>query len=83
MKKPVKNTSCFSEHTKADKVCRKKDCRFWIDCKNNLNCGIISSQKGPKTLQEIGDIFGLTRMRICQIEKVAVKKLREKISTMI
>ena len=31
------------------------------------------------TLQTIGDIFFVTRMRICQIEKVAIKKLKEKV----
>ena len=30
----------------------------------------------PKTLEEIGNIFGLTRERIRQIESKAIKKLR-------
>ena len=44
---------------------------------------MISAQKGPKTLQEIGEIFGVTRMRICQIEKSVLSKLvsNEKIKT--
>lgn len=33
----------------------------------------------PKTLEEIGDVFGLTRERIRQIEKQACGKLREKV----
>ena len=36
---------------------------------------MIAADKGPMTLQEIGDIFGVTRMRICQIEKSVLKKL--------
>ena len=27
------------------------------------------------TLQQIGDIFGVTRMRICQLEKKILKKI--------
>ncbi len=29
------------------------------------------------SLQEIGDELGLTRMRICQIEKILLQKIRE------
>ena len=43
------------------------------------------SDKKPSTkksmressLQDIGDNLGLTRMRICQLEKLILKKLRE------
>jgi hypothetical protein len=33
------------------------------------------TQDGPKTLQEVGEVFGLTRMRICQIEKAIFEKI--------
>jgi len=36
---------------------------------------ISESANGNKTLQEIGDIFGVTRMRICQVEKKILSKL--------
>jgi DNA-directed RNA polymerase sigma subunit (sigma70/sigma32) len=29
------------------------------------------------TLQNIGDLFKLTRMRICQIEKNAIQKIKD------
>lgn len=33
------------------------------------------SQGEEMTLQQVGDIFNVTRMRICQIEKNSLKKL--------
>ena len=40
------------------------------------NCVILAAEDGPMTLQEVGDIFNVTRMRICQIEKLAKRFLR-------
>jgi DNA-directed RNA polymerase sigma subunit (sigma70/sigma32) len=42
-----------------------------------LNCSMLASKAGPLTLQEIGDCYDLSRMRICQIEKGIFKKLRK------
>ena len=74
----VIGTSCHNEHEKLKVPCQKKDCRYWQSCENSQNCIMISSRQGEKTLQEIGDIFGVTRMRICQIEKLIFKKLMSK-----
>jgi len=73
----VKNTSCFSEHKDRNLECKKENCRFWISCKEHLNCSVIGAKKGPLTLQEIGDIFSVTRMRICQIEKTILNKIQD------
>lgn len=56
--------------------CEEKSCRHWISCKKDLNCTIIAADTGPKTLQEIGDYYGISRMRICQIEKNLLEKLK-------
>lgn len=69
------NTTCFNEHKKRKLECKKESCRHWIQCKEHQNCTIIAADTGPKTLQEIGDIFSVTRMRICQIEKTILSKL--------
>tara|TARA_B100000683_G_scaffold221209_1_gene218357 strand:- start:32 stop:298 length:267 start_codon:yes stop_codon:yes gene_type:complete len=69
------NTTCFSAHKSCKKSCSVKDCRYWIDHESTQNCTIIASEEGPMTLQQIGEIFGVTRMRICQIEKTILKKL--------
>ena len=72
--KTVPSTTCFSEHEKRDLVCEKSSCRMWIKDSGCLNCCIIKARE-PHTLQEIGDLFGVTRMRICQLEKAILKKV--------
>ena len=73
--KIIENTTCFSEHLKRHVTCEKKSCRLWMDSEKDYNCALIGAHEGRKTLQDIGEIFGVTRMRICQIEKLAIKKL--------
>ena len=60
---------CFDFYESCNTTCKKTECRMWITNKSSQNCTIIAAKKGPMTLQEIGNIFGVTRMRICQIEK--------------
>ena len=69
---------CFEAHNTMNLPCNKGSCRYWIKKQNDLNCTLLSARNGQKTLQEIGDIFEVTRMRICQIEKLAIKKLIKK-----
>ena len=70
----VKNYTCFSIYEHYNVPCDKVDCKNWIAHQKELNCILIASKK-PNTLNDIGNIFGLTRMRICQIEKNIKKKI--------
>ncbi len=80
MGKLNKNETCFANCKKLNKNCVNKTCRAWFDCRQYKNCAIIASDEGPMTLQNIGDLFKLTRMRICQIEKNAISKIKEMIT---
>ena len=66
---------CFDLHEKEKVECQNKRCRMWINCNQTQNCTLIASKNGPLSLQEIGDILGVTRMRICQIEKKVISKI--------
>lgn len=75
--KVVTNQACFSFHNENKIECKKKICRNWISSSEHMNCAIIAANTGKMTLHEIGKIFGLTRMRICQIEKRALQKIKQ------
>ena len=74
--KTISDNTCFSLHEHHNVECQKKACNNWINYSEGKNCVVISSKSGPKTLQEIGEIYNLTRMRICQIEKNIYEKVK-------
>ena len=75
---------CFKYHQEFKKQCKKNKCRYWILQKENYNCCILASKSSNKlTLEDVGKIFSVTRMRICQIEKNAIKKLKETVRKII
>ena len=67
---------CFEAVELSNCNCERKSCKQWIDFSEGKNCLLITCQTGPLTLNEIGKIYGLTRMRICQIEKNIYQKIR-------
>lgn len=70
--------TCFEAHKKCNKNCRQKKCSYWqndFDEHNNCMVNLIN-QKNDYTLEEIGTFFNVTRMRVCQIEKNAIEKIK-------
>ena len=81
MKHEQKNRACFANCKDFSVNCKNEKCRAWFKCDKYNNCSILAAKDGPMTLQVIGDLFNLTRMRICQIEKNAISKIRNIIGT--
>ena len=73
----VEGTTCFAIHAKYEVDCKRQHCQHWISHSAGHNCVMITAQNGPHTLQTIGQIYDLTRMRICQIEKNIFEKIRK------
>ncbi len=71
----IEGESCFSIHMKHQVPCPKEECRHWMQNLDSQNCTLIAAQSGGMTLEQIGQLFGLTRMRVCQIEKNIYKKI--------
>ena len=72
-----KNNTCFRAHEYYNLHCEKQNCRCWFDNLENLNCINLAARSGPEKQEQIGQYFGLTRMRVCQIEKSILYKIRK------
>ena len=70
---------CFKFNQKNNSMCNIKNCRYWINHNKSNNCCINYEKKEKTTLEDVGKIFSVTRMRICQIEKIAISKIKSSI----
>ena len=77
IKLSLKEKKCHDLIREQDKSCAEHNCKNHVDLEEAKNCAILAAEHGPMTLQEIGDVFGVSRMRICQIEKSILAKLRK------
>jgi hypothetical protein len=69
------NETCFNVYKSCNKSCNKTTCKF-NNNKVSLNCILIESLN-EHTLQEVGEILDITRMRVCQIQKNIESKLEK------
>ena len=70
--------SCFFDALINNTNCKNKKCSYWYSNCEYQNCIINASNEKTLTLQEIGDIFNISRMRVCQIEKNIMGKLQKR-----
>jgi hypothetical protein len=75
-KSNTNSNKCYIVHKRNNLPCNKKNCKNWIDNPQYVNCVKIALENDCFTLSEIGSLYGLTRMRICQIEKTICKKIK-------
>lgn len=66
--------------TRGDCIDAARPCR-WSTCRHHLesggaSCSLDVAELGGLTLQEVGDVFEVSRERIRQIERDALRKLR-------
>jgi DNA-directed RNA polymerase sigma subunit (sigma70/sigma32) len=67
---------CAQECKLKKQCCKEKECRYWIEYEEDLNCSLIAIHKnGKMTLREVADRLHVSFVRIKQIEDKAIKKL--------
>ena len=78
MSNNIAEKTCFFYHKNLNKCCQKTDCRYnQQNLESAQNCIILKSNEKEHTLEEIGNIFDISRMRICQLEKNIINKLQK------
>ena len=69
---------CSRECLSKKKCCEKKECRLWIDYKQDLNCTSIAIKKNPEmTLNEVSKRLNISIVRVKQIQDEALQKLKK------
>ena len=67
---------CSEECKLKKKRCTKKECRHWIEYREDFNCALIAIEKnGNMTLRQVADRLQISFVRVKQIEDKALKKL--------
>jgi len=67
---------CANECVKSNKKCKNKECRLWMDYKEDLNCSLVAIQRrGAMTLYEVADRLKMSYVRIKQIQDAAIEKI--------
>lgn len=73
----IAEKTCFYYHKEQNKPCQKESCRYYqSNLNDSQNCIINKSNEKQHTLEEIGNIFDISRMRICQLEKQIIGKIK-------
>ena len=71
---------CSMECIVKRKSCEEKECRHWINYEEDNNCSLIATSKnGPMTLQQIADRLEISVVRVCQIEKEVLRKVKKRL----
>ena len=69
---------CMKECHAAQRCCDKKECRMWMDYKEDLNCALLASNKHSElTLREIAERLGISIVRVKQIQDTAMNKIKK------
>tara|TARA_Y100000310_G_C20536072_1_gene740919 strand:- start:61 stop:300 length:240 start_codon:yes stop_codon:yes gene_type:complete len=72
--------NCKDFYQKHNCPCKEKECRYWMDYEEDLNCSLITVDKHKElTLREIAERLHISFVRVQQIQVQALKKLTKRI----
>ena len=74
---PQTRADCLIGGFNAGRPCRWHTCRYHL-MNEKGTCALDFADKGGMTLEEVGEILGVTRERVRQIETLALSKLAKR-----
>ena len=78
LSKLINTYRCKKKGHLISEACQDTTCEWRLKNETFLNCTWVACNYGPFTLEEVGEMMGVTRERIRQIEAKALKKLQHK-----
>ena len=69
---------CKKTRCPIKEVCSDNKCDWYIKNEKHYNCTWVACNFGPFTLEQVGEMMGITRERVRQIEAKALKKLEKR-----
>ena len=82
---PSAEPACVESCKRHGVSCPNSECKHWMHYEEDLNCALVAVDKHERglTLREIGERLGISFVRVCQIEKGAVKKLKKRLQKLV
>tara|TARA_B100000809_G_C15045484_1_gene497076 strand:- start:577 stop:807 length:231 start_codon:yes stop_codon:yes gene_type:complete len=69
---------CMEKCHSTQRNCEQKECRMWINYKEDLNCALLATNKHKEmTLREVAERLGISIVRVKQIQDAALNKIKK------
>lgn len=84
---PTTRGDCLPGGSNEERPCRYRGCRWHLDRERRWmdrvadfseSCALDVADRGGVTLEELGDLLGLTRERVRQIEEEAMERFTKR-----
>ena len=69
---------CKKTRCPIKEICPDTTCVWYLKSEKYYNCTWVACNFGPFTLEQVGEMMGITRERVRQIEAKALKKLEKR-----
>lgn len=73
----LNDMTCYEIHARSKTLCGKTTCKFHIATAHKYGNCTLNAALEPRTLEEVGNLLSLSRMRVCKIEKYVREKCRD------